>query len=497
MTKILDFWFTNKKSWFCQNLEKRLIIDKEITDLFLNNLINIQSTYLHIENIHDSLEKIIVLDQFTRHIYRDSPNKIKENTEKAVEIVDIYLKNYKNQIWNLDPEYLCFFIMPLRHSHRTKEAFDISTEFKSRLDSKMNTLNNFIKASEIRLPILKEIRLPILKEDFVEFSEIDTCVEAIKDHEITKVISKFISGNVSEKLLVVSLSGGVDSMVILRTLAYLDLNVQAVHINYGNRPESKNGKESQFLQKYCDSLGVPLTIKILDYHRPNSKTRSDYEAKARNDRFELYKSFNPSFVFLGHHKGDIYENMLTNMFGRRTTLLDLDGMTKTCIINGVPIARPLLCLEKDVIYDFSHKVGVPYFIDSTPKWSVRGKMRDILLPALEQTFGRFKPSLIKLSQQSKDANNIIKDIVDKSYEKAVNLEQCGERSIDVTKLPDHRPILFWNLLLKKIVRSLNKSEIKEKSLKHIENTIRIDKKTKITFNPDIILEISKTKIRFV
>lgn len=35
----------------------------------------------------------------------------------------------------------------------------------------------------------------------------------------------------------------------------------------------------------------------------------------------------------------------------------------------------MLPFGKDVVYDFAHKFGVPYFKDTTPSWSTRGKLR--------------------------------------------------------------------------------------------------------------------------
>ena len=51
-------------------------------------------------------------------------------------------------------------------------------------------------------------------------------------------------------------------------------------------------------------------------------------------------------------------------------------MTDDSVSNGVRVWRPLLHHPKDHIYEFAHKYGVPYFKDSTPSWSTRGKLRN-------------------------------------------------------------------------------------------------------------------------
>ena len=79
-------------------------------------------------------------------------------------------------------------------------------------------------------------------------------------------------------------------------------------------------------------------------------------------------------IFFGHHKGDIQENVISNMM-RRTSPLNLSGMNEIGTVENVSIYRPLLPHTKDDIFDFAHTFGVPYFKDTTPKWSVRGKLR--------------------------------------------------------------------------------------------------------------------------
>ena len=51
------------------------------------------------------------------------------------------------------------------------------------------------------------------------------------------------------------------------------------------------------------------------------------------------------------------------------------GMLPENVVNGVRVWRPMLPFGKDVVYDFAHTFGVPYFKDTTPSWSTRGKLR--------------------------------------------------------------------------------------------------------------------------
>jgi tRNA(Ile)-lysidine synthase TilS/MesJ len=85
--------------------------------------------------------------------------------------------------------------------------------------------------------------------------------------------------------------------------------------------------------------------------------------------------------------------------------MELSGMSESSITNGVLVWRPLLGHSKEEIYNFAHKYydqqiltfmlemfyqtryGVPYFKDSTPSWSTRGKLRSKLIPLLIDMYG--------------------------------------------------------------------------------------------------------------
>ena len=64
--------------------------------------------------------------------------------------------------------------------------------------------------------------------------------------------------------------------------------------------------------------------------------------------------------------------------------------------------------QKISIYNFAEENQVPYFKDTTPDWSVRGKYRNNIAPLLEDTFMPVvKENLLGLSRQSFEWNGLI------------------------------------------------------------------------------------------
>ena len=128
MLKILDFWFPNndfQKFWF----------DKSVDEYIKNNYYDILKTFeskildYNILTDFQILEYIIILDQFSRNIYRN--HFYKKNDYKALEL-SLYF--FENRNWeDKQINHLIFYLMPLRHSNNKqyyKKIFNILAKKK-------------------------------------------------------------------------------------------------------------------------------------------------------------------------------------------------------------------------------------------------------------------------------------------------------------------------------------------------------------------------------
>ena len=164
--------------------------------------------------------------------------------------------------------------------------------------------------------------------------------------------------------------------------------MHALHVDYANRPES--GAEAAYLRRWCEARGVQLEVRVVTEVTRGVTARDEYEKQSRRIRFEAYAELmarsGARAVFFGHHKGDVQENVISNVM-RGGGLLELGGMTPASTVNHVRIWRPMLSLGKEDVYTHAHAYGVPYFKDSTPEWSTRGKLRNQVQPLLEDVYG--------------------------------------------------------------------------------------------------------------
>lgn len=198
----------------------------------------------------------------------------------------------------------------------------------------------------------------------------------------------------------VSLSGGVDSMVIASVLS-MERKVSAIHINYNNREESD--EEEHFLREWCGLCGIPIYVLHMGKYQRCNIERKEYERVTQKMRYEFYKEYSDDII-LGHHNDDIVENVISNVMKKRS-VLDLKGMHE--MIHGVNVHRPLIGLHKQQIFDFADSNKIPYFKDTTPSWSVRCNMRNDIIPAIEQVYPTCRDALYKLGKDSDEWNRYI------------------------------------------------------------------------------------------
>mmetsp|Transcript_15077 Transcript_15077/g.28365 ORF Transcript_15077/g.28365 Transcript_15077/m.28365 type:complete len:590 (-) Transcript_15077:100-1869(-) len=285
--------------------------------------------------------------------------------------------------------------------------------------------------------------------------------------------------------VIVSLSGGVDSMVIASVLAYLrdecgfsQLYIVAVHIDYGNRPESST--EASFVKHYAlDTLGLEKCIvRRIDEVTRGVTKRDEYEKISRNVRYDLYrqtveecikicnkcnpmKQIKEVGVMLGHHRGDVVENVISNS-NKGCGPLDLSGMTALSKNDGVTIFRPLLPLEKMQVYEYSHKFGVPYFKDTTPHWSTRGKLRNKLIPLLEEVYGDgCLSNLATLAKESDEARAMFNETALKPFMAKVQRFPMG--IIFSTEEFLNQGEYFWKIVLRDLLHSAGLGMFSDKS----------------------------------
>lgn len=142
--EIYNFWFPDdqfQKWWFSP--EK----DDEIRERF--SLVHKLATSKELEDLkfteRGCLVLIIILDQFTRNLYRNENYCF--NDVYCCEIVNYYFKNY--DYLKLNPCEVSFLLLPLRHSRKEemiKKALTMITIHREKTGYKHVIYNKFVNA---------------------------------------------------------------------------------------------------------------------------------------------------------------------------------------------------------------------------------------------------------------------------------------------------------------------------------------------------------------
>ena len=277
---------------------------------------------------------------------------------------------------------------------------------------------------------------------------------------------------------IVSLSGGVDSMVLLAILLFLQkqnyFSIYTATIDYGLREESKD--ESKFLIKYTKMFNIKnytSYLKGISRKQTDSIPRSEFEDESRLLRFNTYKKIisenklSPNCgVFVAHHQDDIIENIFTNIM-KGGNLLDLEVMKTQNNIHEINIFRPLLEFNKQTIYDFAHEFSIPYFLDTTPLWSRRGQMRNNIFPLLDSVFGQqWKNKLKTLGTQSNTWGDYINNCIIEPWYNQVIINKNFKYVMIPLKT---QPKLIYSNIIMKSLHNIGEKMIKQTSVNKIYN----------------------------
>lgn len=383
---IVPFWAANKDFWFSHK--------------HIEEWDTISADYIDTKEMNMSL--LLHYDQ----IYRHPCHKIQYDNKKFAFrfATHIALKMIHNGQYDAAEEWeKVFILLALRHNKilRLKE-FMLTKLLQLAENNASPLLIRFLNATILDIHLFKHGNgyLPEGPDTSIEYNRAIIAPATIIDNYNIESNYKNIYNSVYESIkkydkVAVSISGGVDSMVCAIIAAQIcseyGKELILLHINYNNRDTCDD--ECAMLREFARQLRIPLYIrKITEMKRVRSSSlRTLYEDITRYIRFSFYSWFDCP-VILGHNLDDCYENVFTNL-SKRIHYDNLFGMKECSKEQDVTILRPMLKIAKKDIILFADHTGTQHVYDSTPAWSQRGKMRDVLIPGITQFDTAILPGL--------------------------------------------------------------------------------------------------------
>lgn len=216
----------------------------------------------------------------------------------------------------------------------------------------------------------------------------------------------------SDKKLLLAVSGGIDSMILVDTFHKLGLNIGLAHCNFNLRNKSSD-KDERFVIDTANKLNIPIFNISFETKRYASKHQLSIQMAARELRYQWFREIlsehHYDYLLTAHHKDDVIETFLIN-FSRGT---GLDGLTGIPVINN-EIVRPLLPFSRNDINVYAAKNKLAWREDksNTDIKYVRNKIRHKVTPV----FKELNPSFLESFTQTLCNLNESKSFIDQQIE---------------------------------------------------------------------------------
>lgn len=196
----------------------------------------------------------------------------------------------------------------------------------------------------------------------------------------------------SDKILL-AVSGGMDSMVMLNLFKKANYPIAVAHCNFQLRGIEAE-QDEQFVADACQSLGVPFFNKKFNTQQYATDNRLSIQVAARELRYawftELMNNEKFNFLATAHHVNDSLETVLLKWI-HGSSLESFAGIP----VRNQNVIRPLLFATRNQLSEFASESAIMWRNDSSNdsddyqrnfiRHQVIPKLKEIN-PALESTF---------------------------------------------------------------------------------------------------------------
>lgn len=271
--------------------------------------------------------------------------------------------------------------------------------------------------------------------------------------------------------LLVCVSGGSDSVAMLRALAGAGLDMDAANCNFHLRGEESD-RDSRFVAALCRRLGVRLHSADFqaDVYARERGISTEMACRELRHRWwdRLVEEEGYSRIVTGHNASDNAETLLLNLL-RGSGVDGLKGM----LPDDGRVWRPLLDTSRREILEYLDEIGQEYVTDSTNLESDyrRNYLRNKIMPLLRERWKGADRGIARTLGVLRKEQKILRHFIDRA------LEGCHDRlpTERITDFPEASTLIFHFIRTRggtpetadEMVRSLNSGE-------HIGKRWRLD-----------------------
>jgi tRNA(Ile)-lysidine synthase len=276
-----------------------------------------------------------------------------------------------------------------------------------------------------------------------------------------------------EPPIIVGVSGGVDSMVLLHAMMVNDYAPIAAHFNHKLREESD--LEAEFVKNYCLNSDLPFREGSGDVRGYAELHSLSIEEAARILRyrflFEVAERESAGAVAVAHHADDQIETILMNLL-RGAGTKGLAGMRAISVPNSwsdiIPVVRPLLEIDKEDLIAYHTENQLPLVVDPSNADEIyfRNKIRHSLIPSLESLKPGVRHRLLQTVQIMTAEDQALDHFTDIAWKTCLSSQGGSYLQLVRDELLDY-PIAIQRRLIRKALKEL-RPDFEELSFLNVE-----------------------------
>lgn len=244
-----------------------------------------------------------------------------------------------------------------------------------------------------------------------------------------------------EDRLLLAVSGGVDSMVMLNLFYSTDYCFGVAHCNFSLRGEESDG-DTKLVEDYCNSRDITLHQIRFDTYAEMARSGDSMQMSARKLRYDWFakiaREHGYTKIAVAHNSGDTVETFFINLI-RGTGVRGMSGIATERDI----IVRPIMTFSRCEIERYAVENGVEWRNDSSNNGTkyLRNKLRHIVLPQIQQIEPAFEETMLanmrRVAQSVTFIDSIISQIRDKAF-----CHYRGRTTISLSVVSQYQPFEY-------------------------------------------------------
>jgi tRNA(Ile)-lysidine synthase len=247
----------------------------------------------------------------------------------------------------------------------------------------------------------------------------------------------------TDKILL-AVSGGLDSMVMLDVFSKAGFTIGVVHCNFQLREEDSELDEA-FVRKTCGS-SIPYYSTKFDTAAYAEKNKISIQMAARELRYNFFEHVRKTnefkFVATAHHLNDSLESALLN-FIRGTGVEGVGGIS----VKNERIIRPLLFATRQMLQDYAKTNKIQWREDRSNQSNEyqRNFLRNNVVPLLKNINPNLEETFSNTSERLKGAHEVSNLFVDQLTRRFSNGDGLDIRK-DVILSMNYSSVVLWEMI---------------------------------------------------